>query len=49
MSFNEIYTGKRRSAEDAIDCIRGGDRIIVPTGVAEPPTLLAALSTCRRE
>jgi acyl-CoA hydrolase len=49
MSFNEIYRGKRLSADEAMDCIRDGDRVIVPTGVAEPPALLAALSTRRRE
>ncbi len=49
MSFNETYIAKRRSAEDALDCLRDGDRIIVPTGVAEPPALLTALSTRRRE
>jgi acyl-CoA hydrolase len=49
MSFDELYRSKRLSANDAIDCIRDGDHLIVPTGVAEPPTLLTALSTRRRE
>ena len=49
MSFTELYTKKRRSAEDAVGCIRDGDRIIVPTGVGEPPALLGALSDRRRE
>ena len=29
--------------------VRDGDQIIVPTGVGEPPTLLTALSECRRD
>ena len=49
MSFNELYKGKRGSAGDVLDCIRDGDRIIVPTGVGEPPALLSALSERRRE
>jgi acyl-CoA hydrolase len=49
MSFDALHRSKRRSAEDAVACIRDGDRIIVPTGVAEPPALLTALSTRRRE
>ena len=49
MSFDELHRGKRRSAAEAMDCIRSGDRIIVPTGVGEPPALLEALSDRRRE
>ena len=49
MSIDELYRGKRRSAAEAMDCIRSGDRIIVPTGVGEPPALLEALSDRRRE
>ena len=49
MSFIESCRNKRRCAEDAVGCIRDGDRIIVPTGVGEPPTLLAALSERRRQ
>ena len=49
MSFDELYRSKRLSANAALDCIRDGDRLIVPTGVAEPPTLLAALSSRRHE
>jgi len=49
MSFTELYKKKRRAAEDAVDCVRDGDRIIVPTGVGEPPALLGALSDRRRE
>ncbi len=47
MSLAELYRSKRRSAEDAVGCVRDGDRIIVPTGVAEPPALLSALSARR--
>ena len=49
MSYIELYNSKRRSAEEALDCLRDGDRIIVPTGVGEPPSLLTALSSRRRE
>jgi len=49
MSFDDVYRSKRCSAHDAVACVRDGDRIIVPTGVAEPPALLTALSTRRRE
>ena len=40
----EQYTAKRCSAGQALDHLRDGDMIIVPTGVGEPPTLLTALS-----
>jgi acyl-CoA hydrolase len=49
MSFTELYKKKRGLAEDVVGCIRDGDRIIVPTGVGEPPALLTALSDRRRE
>lgn len=48
MSIQEIYKHKRGTAEDAIAYVENGDFIIVPTGVGEPPTLLAALSEHRR-
>lgn len=48
MSFQTLYQSKRVTAEDAIDQLRDGDFIVVPTGVGEPPTLLAALSEQRR-
>jgi acyl-CoA hydrolase len=48
MSFQAIYQSKRVTPEDAIDQVRNGDFIIVPTGVGEPPTLLTALSEQRR-
>jgi acyl-CoA hydrolase len=45
----EMYRARRGSAFDALDHVRDGDMIIVPTGVGEPPTLLHALSDeCRR-
>jgi acyl-CoA hydrolase len=49
MSFVDLYRSKRLSAEDAVGCIRDGDAIVLPTGVGEPPSLLAALSSRRRE
>ena len=42
------YLQRRRSAADAVSLVRDGDSIIVPTGVGEPPALLAALSDRRR-
>jgi acyl-CoA hydrolase len=44
-----MYTQKRMSAADAVRLVEDGDFIIVPTGVGEPPTLLAALSEQRRD
>ena len=49
MSIQELYLQKRISAADAVRQVRNGDFIIVPTGVGEPPTLLAALSEQRRD
>jgi acyl-CoA hydrolase len=43
----EQYTARRCSAEHALDVLRDGDMIIVPTGVGEPPALLTALSAQR--
>lgn len=48
MSFQTLYQSKRCTPEDAIDQLRNGDFIVVPTGVGEPPTLLKALSAQRR-
>ncbi|MCS0585390.1 4-hydroxybutyrate CoA-transferase [Massilia pinisoli] len=46
--MQEMYRARRGSAFDALDHVRDGDMIIVPTGVGEPPTLLHALSDeCR--
>ena len=43
-----IHDSKRCTAADALDLLRDGDTIIVPTGVGEPPALLTALSDQRR-
>jgi acyl-CoA hydrolase len=48
MSFQTIYQSKRVTPEGALDQLRNGDFIVVPTGVGEPPTLLTALSAQRR-
>ena len=47
--FHSTYLEKRRSAADAVGLVRDGDAIVVPTGVGEPPVLLAALSERRLE
>ncbi|HEY2256673.1 MAG TPA: acetyl-CoA hydrolase/transferase C-terminal domain-containing protein [Variovorax sp.] len=47
MPVTESYQHKRSSAADAVRHVRNGDFIVVPTGVGEPPTLLAALSEQR--
>jgi len=49
MSIADTYKSKRATALEAVGCVRDGDRIIVPTGVGEPPALLTALSSRRRE
>ncbi len=49
MAFKEQYLQKRTTAAEAIRLVRDGDAIIVPTGVAEPPALLTALSEQRRD
>ncbi len=49
MAIQDLYLQKRTSAADAMRHVRHGDFIIVPTGVGEPPTLLAALSQQRRD
>ena len=49
MSFNQQYLEKRQSADDAVRLVKNGDTIVVPTGAAETPKLLAALSEQRRE
>lgn len=48
-SCEQQYLSKRTTAHDAVELIRDGDTIVVPTGVGEPPTLLTALSDRRRE
>jgi len=46
-SVRDNYQNKLVSAHEAIQQIRNGDFIIVPTGVGEPPHLLTALSEQR--
>jgi len=48
MTFTQLYQDKRMSADDAVRLVRDGDTIVVPTGAAEPPRLLTALSAQRR-
>ena len=48
MSVQDLYQSKRGRAADAVELLRDGDFIIVPTGVGEPPTLLTELSEQRR-
>jgi acyl-CoA hydrolase len=47
-NLQEMYQSKRGSALNALDHLKDGDMIIVPTGVGEPPTLLHALSDQHR-
>jgi acyl-CoA hydrolase len=49
MQMRELYQQKRTTAAEAVQHIENGDFIVVPTGVGEPPTLLAALSDQRRD
>jgi len=49
MSPQDLYRQKRVTSTEAVDVIRSGDFILVPTGVGEPPELLTALSDRRRE
>lgn len=49
MNVQDLYRARRGSAHDALHHLRNGDFIIVPTGVGEPPALLAALSEQRRQ
>ena len=48
MSIQNLYRKKLGIAQDAIELIKDGDFIIIPTGVGEPPSLLTALSDARR-
>ena len=47
MSNQDLYKQRRTTAAEAVQLVRNGDMIIVPTGVGEPPALLAALSEQR--
>lgn len=49
MSVQELYQAKRTTADEAIRQVKDGDFIVVPCAAAEPPTLLTALSTHRRD
>ena len=49
MNVKDLYAQKTMSASDAVQQVRDGDLIVVPTGVGEPPGLLAALSEQRRQ
>jgi acyl-CoA hydrolase len=48
MSVQDLYQKKLGTPEDAVNLIKNGDFIIVPTAVGEPPALLTALSEQRR-
>ena len=48
MSVQALYQQKKMSPGDAIQFVKDGDTIVVPTGVGEPPALLTALSDARR-
>jgi acyl-CoA hydrolase len=48
MHAQSLYASKRTSAAEAVRLVRDGDTIIVPTGAAEPPTLLTELSAQRQ-
>lgn len=49
MSHQTDYVARRTSAAEAVHVVRDGDTICVPSGVAEPPRFLEALSQQRRE
>ena len=47
MQTRDLYQQKRTTAAEAIRHVKNGDFVVVPTGVGEPPSLLAALSEQR--
>ncbi|MRR50014.1 MAG: acetyl-CoA hydrolase/transferase family protein [Rhodocyclaceae bacterium] len=49
MSIQQQYQSRRCTPADAVRQVKNGDWIVVPTGVGEPPALLAALSEQRRD
>lgn len=49
MSFKHMYLEKRRTADEVVRMVNNGDTIVMPTGAAEPPRLVTALSNQRRE
>lgn len=48
-SVDDIYKKKKMTALEAVRLVKNNENIIVPTGVAEPPVLLKALSDIRHE
>jgi acyl-CoA hydrolase len=48
-NVHSLYDHKRMTAADAANLICDGDTVVVPTGVGEPPALLAALSARRHD
>ena len=48
MSFKQNFVAKCVSADDAVRLVQNGDTIVIPTAAAEPPLLLAALSSQRQ-
>jgi acyl-CoA hydrolase len=49
MSVQDLYKSKLASPHDAVWLVRDGDQVVVSASAGEPPTLLTALSECRRE
>jgi acyl-CoA hydrolase len=49
MSVQDLYKSRLASPHDAVRRVRDGDQIIVSASAGEPPTLLTALSDCRRD
>ena len=48
-TVTEQFTSKCTSPQEAVRQVKNGDYIVVPSGVGEPPALLAALSERRHE
>ena len=48
-TVNQAYASKRMTAQDAASQVKSEDFVVVPSGVGEPPALLAALSERRHE
>jgi len=49
VSVQTQYQQKRMSAAEAVAVVVNGDTVVVPTAAGEPPALLTALSSMRRE
>ena len=43
MTWEKEYTGKLRTADDALQCVHSGMRVYIQPGCAEPETLVEAL------